>query len=441
MRFNFNKYFEEAEKRGIAPYSIGFGRTTETSVEVFNGEVETQQIGSTQEIGARGLHDGKIGGFSTDAIDAKTPEIMAEKVLEASKFGKEDKAENFFAGGLRYRKIEGEDIEMKKSTLKELREAAIAFSKKIQGLDKRVTQVTVGLSMVESEMMKRNSLGLKFSQKSSYYVGSVELVCEDESKEPRSSSIGFYSFLSLEDLMKEGEKKLSDLLHGVIDFFKTGPCASKKYKAVLSPSCVADLFSFLKGHFNAKSVEKHLSVFEGKVGEEIMSKKLTILHTPHKNTPAAMKCDSDGYPAQDFTLIKRGVLQTYCYSLETANQENRKSNGCACGGGNAVPGCLTVKEGKKTKEELFEEMGNGIYINNISGLNSGINSQTLDFSLPCQGYLIKDGKKDKAVSMIVCAGNLQDLFEHVVDLANDSRFTSGMITPSILFKSLAISGQ
>ncbi len=441
MNINTKKYFEEAKKRNLDLFSMSYSVSTETSVEIFNGEVESQQIGSSQDVSGSGLINGKIGSYATDAIDKNTPSMMMDAIVSSAKYGRDEKIENYFAGGKRYRKAAVSFSDFKKASLKELREAGLLLCKKIQESDKRISKVTVSLSMTEGESFKTNTLGLKCKEKKSYYIGYYEVVAEDTDKEPRTGGDVFFSFHSLDELLKNGEAKIDSVIHEAVDFFKTGPCASKKFKAVISPSVVSDLFSFFTSQLNAKSVHKHLSVFENKLGQAIVSKKLTILHTPHVTAPEGTSYDADGYPTQDFTLIQRGVLKTYFYSVETANEDHIESNGCCAGIGNAGPISLTIKPGKKSKDELFSMVKNGIYITSVSGLNSGINAQTLDYSLPCKGYLIKDGKVDKAVSMIVCAGNLKNLFENVIEVGNDSEYRSGCFTPSMIVKDFSISGK
>ena len=441
MNINTKKYFEEAKKRGLEPYQLSFASSVETSVEVFNGEVEQQQIGTSFDIGARAIYNGKQGSFATDAIDNNTPSIMAENILENARFGKEEKAEHYFKGGKKYKRAKILFKEFKPATLKEVREAALLLCKKIQERDPRLTSVQVDISMIESEGNKMNSYGLKCKEKSKAFAGYMEVVAENENKEPRSGGARFRSFLSLEDLMKEADKVIDEAIHDAVDFFGTGPVPSKKYKAVLSYDSFSSLFAFFVGQLNAKSVHKHLSVFEGKLGEQIVSKCLTINHTPHVTCFSASSYDAEGYPTQDFPIIKKGVLQTYFYSVETALEEGKESNGCATGAGNGGPVVMTVKKGKYSKEELFAKMKDGLYITSVSGLNSGINGQTLDFSLPCQGYVIKDGKIEKATSMIVMAGNLKTLFNSIVALGNDTRYSAGTFAPSVLVKGISISGK
>lgn len=441
MKINAKKYFKEANELGLEPFSLAYSTNKETSVEIFNGEVESQAIGVAQDIGAKAIYNGKLGSFSTDAIDSKTAKLIAQNVLESAEFGREENKDNFFKGGLKYKKAKIDFKEFKPATLTEIRDAALELCSYVQAYDKRATQVTIDISMQESEANLSNTLGLKCGEKSKYFIGVASVVCEDETKEPRSGYVAFSSFVSLEDLIQKGKSKTEELIKSAVDFFKTGPCPSKKYKAVLSQESVASLLSFFLAQLNAKSVQKHLSLFEGKKDTQIMSKVFTLKHTPHVTTTASTSYDYDGYPTQDFTLIDKGVLKTYFYSVETANADGISSNGCASGNGNGSYKVITIKPGKKSKDELLSKMKDGIYITSISGLNSGINDQTLDFSLPCEGYLVKGGKIDKAVSMIVCAGNLKNLFSSAIALSNDSRVCGGIITPSILFKKLAISGE
>lgn len=438
---NIQKYLKEAEDRGISPYQVNYSLSTEMSVDVFNGEIETQQIGSSQDISAKGIFDGKQGSFATDAIDSLTPSLMAEKVLESARFGKEAKAEDYFKGGLRYKPCKKPKTPFIETNLKELRHFGLDLCKIVREKDSRLTQVTVSVSMLTSSTTKFNSLGLKCSEKGKAYFGSIEIVCENEQKEPRSSYCGFHSMVSLEDLKEQALKKIDEMISLAVDFFGSKALPTKKYKVVLSRSAVSSLLGTYLSQLNAKSVQKHLSVFEGKIDQQIMSKCLTMKNTPHVLSPYATSFDADGHPTTDFTFIDKGVLKTYFYSVETANVENKESNGCSNGNGNGSPTIVYIKPGKYSLDDLFAKAKNGLYITSVSGLNSGINGQTLDFSLPCEGYLIKDGKKDIAFSMMVVAGNLKDVFDSVLAVCNDQELDQHKFIPSMLVKSLTVSGK
>ena len=341
----------------------------------------------------------------------------------------------------KYKKAKTALKEFKPADLHELRSLGLELSKYIRSLDKRIIQAEVGISMQCGDSHLANTLGLKCDKQVKVFIGGASIIASDTDGEHRSGSTMFISFKSLDDLKEKALKKLPIAVSDAVDFFKSGPVKGKTYKAVLAPSVAAALLSFFTSQLQAKLVKQHLSIFENKIDQQIASKSLTIKHTPHVTNASASSFDTEGVPTQDFTVIDKGVLKTYFYSLETARYFNTKSNGCACGNGNSAPLILSVKPGKYSKEDLFAKIKNGLYINDVSGLNSGIDSTSLNFSLPCQGYLIKDGKKDKAVSMIIMAGNLLDLFNNISYVGSDVYDDSSIITPSIAVKKLAVSGK
>ena len=103
---------------------------------------------------------------------------------------------------------------------------------------------------------------------------------------------------------------------------------------------------------------------------------------------------------------------------------------------------LTMKPGKKSQEELFKEVGNGVYITDVTGMHAGMNPQSGNFSLQSTGFLIKDGKKDRPLDIITVSGNLMQLFKDIVEVGNDAKvFPGGSAAPSVIIKNIAVSGK
>ena len=441
MKIDTKKYLQAGIDKGFDVYQISYGHSTDTSVCLIDGEIENQTIGEVSSISAKGLLNGKIGFFATDAIDKDTPSLLADNAYESALYGKEESADNFFDGKAKYKKAKTSLKEFKSATLHDLRKLSLELYQYAKKQDSKITQVEINLSLENGSRRLINNLGLDCKTEMKTFCGGINIIATDTDGEHRSGGAFFYSFKSLDDLKEKALIKINDAVHAAVDFFKSGPTKGKNYKVVLSPNVVSALLSFYVSQLSAKLVKQHLSVFEGKLSEQITSKVLTIKHTPHISCLSATPFDSEGVPTQDFTLIDKGVLKTYFYSLETAHHFNVEPNGCASGNGGASPIALSVKAGKYSLEKLFEKASDGIYINDVSGLNSGIDATSLNFSLPCQGYLIKDGKKDKAISMIIMAGNLLDLFNNVKAVGSDLHVGTGFVTPSLLVKKLAISGK
>ena len=196
---------------------------------------------------------------------------------------------------------------------------------------------------------------------------------------------------------------------------------------------------------DSEEVQKKTSLFIGKLGAKVASKKVTIEDLPLAKTIFARSFDNEGVATQNKAIIKNGQLQTYLYNLTTAAKEGVESTGNGFGSAaksGVSPVFLRMKPGKLTLEQLFEKVGNGVYVTEISGLHAGLDAQTGNFSLQSSGFLIKDGKKDRALDVITISGNLIKLFEGITDLGNDSKmFAQGVENPSVIVKQLMVGGK
>ena len=103
---------------------------------------------------------------------------------------------------------------------------------------------------------------------------------------------------------------------------------------------------------------------------------------------------------------------------------------------------LQVKLGKKTKEQLCEQIKDGLYITSVAGLHSGMNPLSGDFSLQASGFRFENGQITTPVNLITVAGNLYKMFKEIKEVGSDAFLTySGVCCPSVYIKSLAVSGK
>jgi PmbA protein len=221
-------------------------------------------------------------------------------------------------------------------------------------------------------------------------------------------------------------------------------CATNKYKAILHPDVVSSLIKAYVGHANSEEVQKRSSLFIGKLGQKVASKKVTIEDRPLQKNPFARWFDDEGVATYNKAIIKNGVLETYLYNLTTAAKEGVQTTGNGYGGGKKGVSStfLYLKPGKKSLDELFQEVGNGVFITDVSGLHAGLNPQSGNFSLQSTGFMIENGKKGKPLDLITVSGNLLEIFQDVIEVGNDVTVSpSGVSAESILIKKIAVSGK
>ena len=145
--------------------------------------------------------------------------------------------------------------------------------------------------------------------------------------------------------------------------------------------------------------------------------------------------------------MKEGVCEMALHNSSSAARMNEESTGNGYKDSykspvDVSPRNFYIEPGNKSLDELCEEMGEGYVITDVSGLHAGIDFITTNFSLLCEGYYVKDGKRDYSVNLVTVAGNFLELMKNVEDVGNDIEWKFGGIAcPSIYFKECAISGE
>lgn len=440
---DFQKYFRYGKTIGLDPYRILYSFSDEMSVLVHDDNIKSQEIGVSQNLSGKALCHGKYGAFSTDRIDRSTVRLMGDSILESAKYGKKGKATDFYSGKADYPELAKAPKPCVPCDLSALRNLALKISREARAMDKRIQSVEVSLSQILSRGEFANSFGRHAKQENQVLTGSIFVVCKDEDGDIRSGEQSFSSLVSLEELEENSREAREKAVKAAVDFFKAKAIPSGNYPVVLDRKTFATLLSVYLGQLSAKSVQEGLSLFAGQVGKKIASDKISLINDPLSLSLGASNFDADGVPTMKFDILKDGVLIHLFHSLESANKDKIEPNGCGIGNGQAYPQVVRMEAGKISFDSLVGQVSNGLYITDVSGLNSGIDGQTLHFSLPCEGYRIRDGKIAEAVSMIVVSGNLKDMMENVVEIADDKKEgnLSCIDTPSVLVSSLAIAGK
>ena len=81
-------------------------------------------------------------------------------------------------------------------------------------------------------------------------------------------------------------------------------------------------------------------------------------------------------------------------------------------------------------------------LTDLTGLHSGANAISGNFSFGASGYLCKDGERIQAVRGITVAGNFYEMLNKISMIGNQQHWNEGRsaLMPSIRFSDVAISG-
>ena len=438
----YDLFFQLAKQAGIEDAELYLAESRSLKISLFHGEIDNYSDNNGYSILARGMINGKFGSASCDVWNKEKAEYLVREIVNNAKVIENDDPMFIFAGSEKYKKVNTYNPALEKVSIEDKIAKLHELEQKLRAADERVVEVA-GVEYEESveKITLLNTKGLKLSQKSNYYVYIGQLVAK-QGEQVKSG----YDFFFDNDFNKfDVDKLATKIAKDTCDQLGGEACNSAVYKAILSPDVVKSLVGFLVDHCDAEDVQKQSSLFIGKLGQKVLSKKITIEDRPLERNVFARWFDDEGVATYNKPIFKNGVLQTYLYNLTTAAKDGVQStgNGYRAGGKMGTRSSFTVlKPGKKSQEELLKEVGDGVLITEVTGLHAGMNEQSGNFSLQSTGYLIKDGKRDRPLDIITVSGNLLQLFNQVLEVGSDLESSPfGVAAPSLMIKGIAVSGK
>jgi PmbA protein len=200
---------------------------------------------------------------------------------------------------------------------------------------------------------------------------------------------------------------------------------SRRLTVVLDPFVTAQLLGVLSATLNGEAVIKGRSFFAERVGELVANPLVTLVDDPTNPLAyTATDIDGEGLAARRNVLIDAGVLQGFVHNSYSARRAATRSTGNAVRGGfRGSPGvgclALALAPGTRTQEQLIADVDDGVLIQSVQGLHSGVNPISGDFSTGASGLLISGGELGGPVREFTIASTLQRMLHDVVEVGGD----------------------
>jgi len=391
-------------------------RSRETDIRVYNGEVEHFVSAQSQGISVRVIVEGRTGSSHAGTLDETAwREVLAEARENATLGGSDEWA------GL----AEPDGVAIVEQELWDDELAAFDTAQKIQiakdleqfaiNADPRVRIDDSNYSDGSSEDAFATTKGIRTSGRSNSCYASVSVMADDNGETQTGWAYALGKNPALFDLAKAGAeaaKKATGLLGAVKP-------PSKRTTVVLDPMVTAQFMGIIGSTLNGESVVKGRSMFANRLGETVASPLITLIDDPTDSRAyTASELDSEGLAARRNVLIEKGVLQKFVHSSYSARRAGTKSTGNAVGGG---VGCMALQlaPGTQTQEELIAGIEEGVLIQSVQGLHSGVNPISGDFSTGASGLMIRNGKTAEPIREFTIASTLQRMLLDVLAVGND----------------------
>ena len=204
------------------------------------------------------------------------------------------------------------------------------------------------------------------------------------------------------------------------------------------------------------AIEKGTSPLIDRIGERILSCKITVIDDPLQDRgPGSRPFDDEGVPCRRRALVEEGILKDYLLDLRTGVALGRGSTGNGLkrelfGGGTETrpspwPVNATVEPGDVPYRDMIASLDEGLLITGGMGFHSG-NYPQGEFAVQAIGFHIKGGRVVGRLDRTMISGNIYQDFENVISLSRERRIASGGMLPGgfvpyVLVDSLRVAGE
>lgn len=428
-----------AKAAGIAPAEISYSSSASFSARARLGELENYQVSDRIGLALRGMVNGRIGTASTQAIDEDSIDLLVRGVMESAELIETDEQDEILPPDDHYETVVNMKPELENVTAEEKIALAMELDKLVSQADSRITPEHSVVATGSETFCLRNSLGLDLTHSSNMIYAYTGAMAKEDGRTATAMKLLWGYGLEDVDAKTIADGAVEEALMKV----NAGRMKSGAYPVVIKNSAMADLLSTFSGVFSADNAQKGLSLLGERVGETIASPLVTLTDDPLM--PMGLgSCPFDREGAATYTknVIENGVLTTLLHNRKTAKKAGVKTTGNAAGAGRVAPSNLYIAPGEMTCEELLAQMGDGLYLTEVSGLHAGANPVSGDFSLLSRGFEVRGGKCVRAVEQFTVAGNFYKLLESIEAVGSDLLFEGSPIgSPCVRVKSLSVAGE
>lgn len=397
------------------------GRDTE--IRVYEGEIESLSSAQSQGVGIRVIVDGKQGFAYAGTFD---DDVLAETLGDArdnAGFGTFDE----FQGLAEPDGVAIPELDLYREALTtfpaeakvdmaiELERAVRAADPRISGIEQAEYFDTLFSGAIVSTTGIRNA-----GRETACYLSTYAMA-----EERGETQTGFGFSVGREPGVLDVAKCAADAGTRATRLLGATKPPSERLTVVLDPWVTAQFLGILGFTLSGDSVLKGRSFFADRLGEEVASSVLTLVDDP-TNTAAftATDTDGEGLATRRNVLIEDGMLRQYVHNAYTARRAGTRSTGSAVRSGfKSTPGvgtqAVSLVPGTNSQRELIAQVGEGLLVQDVSGLHSGVNPVSGDFSTGAEGLRIRNGEIAEPVREFTIASTLQRMLKDVAAVGND----------------------
>jgi PmbA protein len=407
-------------------------RGNETDVRAYDGEVESLTSATSAGIGIRVVADHRLGFAWAGSLDGSVLEETLAEARDNACFASPDEHVALAApDGVAAVPVDLWDDGLASVPTPRKVELALALEAQARGADPRIRQVDhadYGDGSVEVALVSTTGIRSS-SRKTSGYISVGVIAGEGDGSQTGS---GFSVGRGFDGL--DPDRATGDAVTRAVRMLGATKGPSGRQTVVFDRRVATTLLSVVSGALSGEAVAKGRSFFAGRIGEMVGDPVITLVDDPtDPRAYGAAAYDAEGLACRRNVLVNSGVLTRFLYDTESASRAGVSSTGSAVRGGfsgTPSPGCraLTLAPGPEGYDEdgVLSAVGEGLFVQSMTGVHSGVNPISGDFSVGAEGLMVRDGKLAEPVREITVASTLQRMLLALAVVGADVEWLPGI---------------
>ena len=420
---------EMLKKEGAddAQASAAEGRTEEFNVDA--GEFSLIRSVFSSSIAMKAIKDKKKGTTALNSLDKNEIAEAAKECVQAALDGAADEAVSIAD--------KEENLDFKDGSLvpdkEKFFDSIIKFTEDVKREFPQIMLEQLIANYSYGKHVFANSNGVLFTEEDGSYSISVMYSAHDGEK---TTSFNYFDVETLDpgaDIMELGMTRT--MFRRAVRELDAKPFEGKfSGTAVLSPICLMELVSVITGSFAGDyALIEGTSPWKNSLGEKVASDSFTLSVIPNdERIICGENITVDGYKSENFNVIENGVLKNFCLSQYGANRTGLRR-------APSTSGCVEVKAGEKSLDEIISGIDKGILVCRFSGGEPAANG---DFSgVAKNSFLIENGKISYPLNETMISGNFADMVKNVAGISKEVLMDGGCVMPYAAFEGVTVSGN
>ncbi len=403
---------------------------TNNGIVMIGGKVESTMSGRDYGVGIR-----IFKGFNS--VYAYTNKSDEDTLIETAK-----KAAQAVEGNIIDLTINLTKSDVKNINIIQIDPSKVEKTKKVQVMkkaydiafnyDELITQVSINYTDYIQNIMVANSEGLwKEDTRVRSRLGISSVASKDGEMQSgffapgASKGYEFFENLDIDYYAKEASRI-------AVTMVKAKYSPSGRMPVIIDNGFGGVIFHEACGHgLEATSVAKGLSVFAGKIGQQIASPIVTAIDDGSiPNEWGSFSIDDEGTQSQRNVLIENGILKGYMIDKLNARRMNMDITGSSRRQSYRFPPTSRmsntfIDNGSSTPEEIIANTEKGLYAKHMGG--GSVNPATGEFNFAVmEGYIVENGKIKEPVRGATLIGKGTEVLNKIDMVGNNLLQSQGM---------------